>query len=105
MNVELTVISGFQSLNLTQFPLKLTSICLFPKPHPPIIELAVVRLTLENDHLDWHKRFTSRNVAIQAVLARPLPKDTVPFGLLMCPLWSGLKQIVPFASPLPALCP
>ena len=26
-----------------------------------------------------------------SVLARPLPKGTVPFGLGMCPLWSGMK--------------
>ena len=28
---------------------------------------------------------------LSSVLARPLPKGTVPFGLLMCPSWSGLK--------------
>ena len=34
---------------------------------------------------------------VTSVLTRPFLKGTVPFGLLM---WSGLKQIVPFASPL-----
>jgi len=46
-------------------PLEANFYMLMTKPHPPIIELAVVRLSLENDHLDWHKRFTSSNVAIQ----------------------------------------
>ena len=27
------------------------------------------------------------------------------FQIPMCPLWSGLKQNVPFANPLPTLCP
>ena len=34
---------------------------------------------------------------VVSVLAGPLPEGTVPVGLLMCPLWSGLKQNVPFA--------
>ena len=36
-----------------------------------------------------------------SILARPLPKSTVPFGLPMCPLSSGLKT----QFTLPALCP
>ena len=32
-----------------------------------------------------------------------LHSTEVPFGLLRCPLWTGLKQNVPFASPLPAV--
>ena len=37
-----------------------------------------------------------------SVLIRPLLKGTVPFGLLMCPLWSVLKTKlnVPYANPL-----
>ena len=35
-----------------------------------------------------------------SVLARPLPKGTVPFGLLMCPLWSGLKAQCALCQPL-----
>ena len=26
-----------------------------------------------------------------SVLTRPLPKGTMPFEILMCPLWSGLR--------------
>ena len=36
-----------------------------------------------------------------SVLARPLLEGTVPFGLLMCPLWSGLEAKCALASPLP----
>ena len=37
-------------------------------------------------------------VSVLALLAGTLPKGTVPVGLLMCPLWSGLKQnvLLPF---------
>ena len=37
-----------------------------------------------------------------SVLARPLPKGIVPFGIPMCPLWSGVKTKY---CPLLALCP
>ena len=35
-----------------------------------------------------------------SVLARPLPKGTVPFGLLMCPSWFGLKTQCALCQPL-----
>jgi len=34
-------------------------------------------------------------------LTRPLPEGTVPFGLLMCRLWSSLEAKYALANPLP----